>query len=57
MVLATTLLYIDHCTRYSMRKDLTSPGYRGWAVLKGGGAKVHSVVGLRSGAVHITGPD
>ena len=33
-----------------------SPGNRGWAVLKVG-AEVHSVVGLGSGAVHITGPD
>ena len=39
-----------------MRKDLMSPGCRGWAVLKEG-AEVHSVVGLRSGAVHIAGPD
>ena len=39
-----------------MRKDLMSPGYRGWEVLKGG-VEVHSVVGLGSGAVHITGPD
>ena len=38
-----------------MRKDLMSPGYRGWAVLKGG-AGVHSVIGLASVAVHITGP-
>ena len=56
MVLTTSLFYIDHCTRYSMRKDLISPGYRGWTVLKRG-AEVHSVVGLGSGAVRITGPD
>ena len=50
----TGRLYIEHCTRYSMRKGLISPGYRGWAVLKIG-AEVLSVVGIGSGTVHITG--
>ena len=53
-LLTTGLLYIEHCTRYSMRKDLVSPGYRGWAVLKVA-AEVLSVVGLGSSNVHIIG--
>ena len=46
--------YIELCTRDSMHKVLISPGYRGWAVLKGG-TEVLSVVGLGSGTFNITG--
>ena len=44
-LLTTGRLCVEHYTRYSMRKDLISLGYRGWAVLKVG-AEVLSVVDL-----------
>ena len=53
-LMTTGRLHIEHCTRDNLRKELMSPSYHGWAILKGG-AGVLSVVGLWSGTVRITG--